>query len=55
VTTSNYKELPVIAKEATFLISFATEEFIKHFCQAAHHVAQKDKRLIVHHRDIGEI
>ena len=50
-----YKEIPVVAKEATFLISFATEEFIKRLCQAAHYVAQKEKRSIVQHRDIGEM
>jgi histone H3/H4 len=55
IDSINIKEIPVVAKEATFLISLATEEFIKHLCQAAHHVAQKDKRTTVQHRDIGEI
>jgi len=49
------KEIPAVAKEAAFLISFATEEFIKHLCQAAHHVADRDKRLTVYHRDIASV
>jgi len=44
----------MVAKEATFLISIATEEFIKRLSQAAHHVAQKERRTTVQQKDIGE-
>jgi DNA polymerase epsilon subunit 4 len=40
-------------KEATFLISLATEEFIKRFMQAIYAVADKEKRAILQERDVG--
>jgi DNA polymerase epsilon subunit 4 len=43
----------MVAKEATFLISLATEEFIKRFCEASYHIAHRDKRVTVQQRDIG--
>lgn len=43
----------MIAKEATFLISIAAEEFLKRFTQAAHRVAERDKRLTVQTHDMG--
>jgi len=48
------QEIPIIAKDATFLISLATEEFIKRLCEAGQHMAQSEKRATVQHRDIGE-
>jgi DNA polymerase epsilon subunit 4 len=41
-------------KEATFLISLATEEFIKRFSQAIQRVADKERRATVQQRDVGE-
>ncbi|KAI0300259.1 hypothetical protein BC826DRAFT_992332 [Russula brevipes] len=38
------KELPTVAKEAAFLISLATEEFIKRLSEASHHIAHREKR-----------
>ncbi|KAF7975349.1 hypothetical protein HWV62_9803 [Athelia sp. TMB] len=48
------KDLPMIAKEATFLISIAAEEFLKRFTQAAHRVAEREKRMTVQARDVDE-
>jgi histone H3/H4 len=47
------QELPTVAKEATFLISLATEEFIKRLSEASHHIAHREKRVTVQQRDIG--
>lgn len=47
------QELPIVAKEATFLISLATEEFIKRFSEASYHIAHREKRVTVQQRDIG--
>ncbi|KAF8635851.1 hypothetical protein AX15_000043 [Amanita polypyramis BW_CC] len=49
------KEIPIVAKDATFLISLATEEFIKRLCQASQVVAEREKRATVQHRDIATI
>lgn len=49
------KEIPIVAKDATFLISLATEEFIKRLCQAGHSVSERDKRSIVQHKDIATV
>jgi len=49
------KEIPIIAKDATFLISIATEEFIKRLSQAGHSVSEREKRSIVQHRDIATV
>ncbi|KDR82645.1 hypothetical protein GALMADRAFT_57722 [Galerina marginata CBS 339.88] len=46
------KEIPIVAKEATFLISLATEEFIRRLTEAGHQVAHREKRSTVQHRDI---
>lgn len=43
-----------MAKEATFLIAVATEEFIKRLTEAGQHVAHKEKRTTVQHKDIGK-
>lgn len=47
------QDIPIIAKDATFLISLATEEFIKRLCEAAQIVAERDKRATVQHKDLG--
>ncbi|KAG6831653.1 hypothetical protein H0H87_004603 [Tephrocybe sp. NHM501043] len=47
------KEIPIIAKDATFLISLATEEFIKRLVEASKMVAEREKRATVQHKDIG--
>ncbi|KAJ3790230.1 hypothetical protein GGU10DRAFT_341428 [Lentinula aff. detonsa] len=46
------REIPIIARDATFLISLATEEFIKRLCQAGHKAAEKERRTTVQHKDI---
>jgi DNA polymerase epsilon subunit 4 len=43
----------MVAKEAAFLISLATEEFIKRLSEASYHVAHREKRVTVQQRDIG--
>lgn len=48
------QELPIVAKEATFLISLATEEFIKRFSEASYHIAHREQRKTVQQRDIGK-
>lgn len=49
------QEIPIVAKEATFLISLATEEFIKRLTEAGYAVSQKEKqkRTTVQHKDLG--
>ncbi|KAI0051139.1 hypothetical protein FA95DRAFT_1479526, partial [Auriscalpium vulgare] len=49
------KELPTVAKEATFLISLATEEFIKRITEASQRVAIRDKRVTVQQKDIASV
>jgi histone H3/H4 len=44
----------MVAKEATFLISIATEEFIKRLSLASQRVAEKERRTVVQQRDISE-
>ncbi|KAJ3998800.1 hypothetical protein F5050DRAFT_1741988 [Lentinula boryana] len=46
------REIPIIARDATFLISLAAEEFIKRLCQAGHKAAEKERRTTVQHKDI---
>ena len=48
------QDLPIIAKEAVFLISLATEEFIKWFTQAMQRHAEKERREAVQPRDVGK-
>ena len=50
---TSFQELPTVAKEAAFLISLATEEFIKRLSEASHHIAHREKRVTVQQRDIG--
>ncbi|KAF8478177.1 histone-fold-containing protein [Russula ochroleuca] len=49
------KELPMVAKEAAFLISLATEEFIKRLSEASYHIAHREKRVTVQQRDIASV
>jgi DNA polymerase epsilon subunit 4 len=45
----------MVAKEAAFLISLATEEFIKRLSEASYHIAHREKRVTVQQRDIGAV
>ncbi|KAG8968748.1 hypothetical protein FRC03_006203 [Tulasnella sp. 419] len=47
------KDLQAVSKEAVFLISVATEEFIKRLARAGHQQAQRDGRLTVQHKDLA--
>ncbi|KAJ3823272.1 histone-fold-containing protein [Lentinula raphanica] len=49
------KEIPIIARDATFLISLAAEEFIKRLCQAGQKAAEKEKRTTVQHKDLASV
>ncbi|KAF8158251.1 hypothetical protein B0H34DRAFT_447521 [Crassisporium funariophilum] len=49
------KEIPVMAKDATFLISLATEEFIKRLTEAGQQIAHREKRATVQHKDIATV
>ncbi|RDB17967.1 putative transcription factor C16C4.22 [Hypsizygus marmoreus] len=49
------KDIPIIAKDATFLISLATEEFIKRLCEAGKRVAEREKRATVQHKDLATV
>ncbi|KAI0004500.1 histone-fold-containing protein [Russula compacta] len=49
------KELPTVSKEAAFLVSLATEEFIKRLSEASHHIAHREKRVTVQQRDIASV
>ncbi|KAE9402317.1 hypothetical protein BT96DRAFT_918327 [Gymnopus androsaceus JB14] len=49
------KEIPIIARDATFLISLAAEEFIKRLCQAGQRAAQKERRTTVQHKDLATV
>jgi histone H3/H4 len=49
------KDIPIVAKEAVFLISVATEEFIKRLTEASRRVANGEKRVTVQQRDIATV
>ncbi|KIK69754.1 hypothetical protein GYMLUDRAFT_151370 [Collybiopsis luxurians FD-317 M1] len=49
------KDIPIIARDATFLISLAAEEFIKRLCQAGQRVAEKEKRSTVQYKDLTTV
>jgi len=49
------QELPMVARDATFLISLATEEFIKRLSQACQRIAEREKRTTVQQKDVGRI
>lgn len=45
----------MVAKDATFLISLATEEFIKKLSQACQRLAEREKRSTVQQKDVGKV
>jgi DNA polymerase epsilon subunit 4 len=47
------QDIPVVAREAVFLVSLATEEFIKRITSASRKVAIREKRSVVQHKDLG--
>ncbi|PFH53877.1 hypothetical protein AMATHDRAFT_136556 [Amanita thiersii Skay4041] len=49
------KDIPVVAKDATFLISLATEEFIRRLAQASQRVASRDNRATVQYKDLATV
>ncbi|KAH0832203.1 hypothetical protein J3R83DRAFT_13123 [Lanmaoa asiatica] len=49
------KDLPMVARDATILISLATEEFIKRLSQACQRLAEREKRATVQQRDVGKV
>ncbi|KIY61588.1 histone-fold-containing protein [Cylindrobasidium torrendii FP15055 ss-10] len=49
------KEIPIVSKEANFLISRATEAFIERLCESAAGVAQRSNRATVQHRDLATV
>ncbi|KAF7365430.1 putative transcription factor C16C4.22 [Mycena venus] len=49
------KDIAIVAKEATFLISCATEEFIKRFGEAAMALAEREKRTTVQYKDVATV
>ncbi|KAJ4482461.1 hypothetical protein J3R30DRAFT_2177400 [Lentinula aciculospora] len=49
------KDIPMIARDATFLISLAAEEFIKRLCQAGQKAAEKERRATVQHKDLATV
>ncbi|KAL9711127.1 DNA-directed DNA polymerase epsilon, subunit C [Leucoagaricus gongylophorus] len=49
------KDIPMIARDAIFLIGLATESFIAELAVAAHRVAAKEKRTTVQHKDIATV
>ncbi|TFY62744.1 hypothetical protein EVG20_g6597 [Dentipellis fragilis] len=49
------EELPTVSREAIFLISKTTEEFIKRFAQAGLRIAQAEKRTTVQYKDMASL
>ncbi|KAG1902090.1 uncharacterized protein F5891DRAFT_1127743 [Suillus fuscotomentosus] len=49
------KELPIVARDATFLISLATEEFIKRLSEACQKLAEREKRTTVQQKDVASV
>lgn len=43
----------MVAKDATFLISIAAEEFIMRLSEAAKRIAEREMRSTVQYKDIG--
>ncbi|KAJ4497029.1 hypothetical protein C8R41DRAFT_243799 [Lentinula lateritia] len=52
---SSSQDIPIIARDATFLISLAAEEFIKRLCQAGQKAAEKERRTTVQHKDLATV
>lgn len=44
-----------MAREATHLVSLATEEFIKRLCEAGYRYAERDKRSTVQQKDLANV
>ncbi|KAJ6584700.1 hypothetical protein B0H19DRAFT_1106145 [Mycena capillaripes] len=49
------KDIAIVAKEATFLICCATEEFIKRFGEAAMALAEREKRTTLQYKDMATV
>ncbi|KAG2136692.1 hypothetical protein DEU56DRAFT_737009 [Suillus clintonianus] len=49
------KELPIVARDATFLISLATEEFIRRLSEACQKLAEREKRATVQQKDVASV
>ncbi|KAG2361823.1 hypothetical protein BDR07DRAFT_1408458 [Suillus spraguei] len=49
------KELPIVARDATFLISIATEEFIRRLSEACQKLAEREKRATVQQKDVASV
>jgi histone H3/H4 len=49
------QDIAIVAKEATFLICCATEEFIKRFGEAAMALAEREKRTTMQYKDMGTL
>ncbi|KAH6912896.1 histone-fold-containing protein [Coprinopsis sp. MPI-PUGE-AT-0042] len=49
------KDIPIVAKEATFLISLATEEFIRRISEASAKAAKRENRSTVQGRDLASV
>lgn len=47
------KDIPIMARDATFLISLATEEFIKRICEASRAISERENRTTVQYKDLG--
>lgn len=43
----------MVAREATFLLSVATEEFIKRIAEESNIIAARENRITVQYRDMG--
>ncbi|KXN88145.1 Putative transcription factor C16C4.22 [Leucoagaricus sp. SymC.cos] len=49
------REIPLVTKDAVFLIALATEAFIEGLAAAAQRVAEKERRTTVRHQDIATV
>ncbi|RXW21618.1 hypothetical protein EST38_g4243 [Candolleomyces aberdarensis] len=49
------KDIPIVAKDAVFLISMATEEFIRRIVVAGQRQARGDNRATVKHQDLASV
>ncbi|KAJ2935417.1 hypothetical protein H1R20_g1677, partial [Candolleomyces eurysporus] len=49
------KDIPIVAKDAVFLISLATEEFIRRIVVAGQRQARGDNRATVKHQDLASV
>ncbi|KAF7297749.1 Histone-fold-containing protein [Mycena kentingensis (nom. inval.)] len=49
------KEITLVAREATFLIACATEEFMKRLAEAGMAQAEKDRRTTLQHKDLATV